>query len=635
MYILTVIPISKGITKDYLSYFTSSSLRPGALIKVPLRNKSTHALVLSSKNASEFKTEIRSANFALKKIETISGRQCLPPGFLDAVFNLSDYYGVAPGALLHSLLPQTILSSIEKTKAISTIYKKSKGSTEKLILQTDTESRLTSYRSLIREEFAKKHSVIICVPTIEDVFFLGKELCRGVEEYSYLLGSFLSKEKMITSWNSIALNEHPVLIIGTPQFLSVPRQDVGIIVVEKESSPFYKTLQRPFIDMRKVAEEVAEAKAARILFGDTLLSVETIWRYNQGELSEISPVKLRLVRKADFVLIDRQTPVSKKGTDEAKEEQQRALSKEALALIKHSFDNKERIFVLCNKKGISPATYCGDCGMQVICKNCSAPVVLHEYTNSNRFLCHKCGTSRDATEVCTRCGSWNLKTFGAGIEKVLKEIEANFPEIKILRIDSDSVKTRTKVLSVISEFYKNQGSVLVGTDMALHYLHRQYENTLVVTMDNLFGISDFKIHEKIMGTLSELVALTQKFLLVQSRIPDHPLFSYIKSGNLGDFYREEIADRKKWKYPPFSVFIKISLSGDRKEAQDILQNIKNTLPMFESDIFFSPFSDLKGKPISNLLIRIPREKWPDKICIEVLKTLPPQCAVRINPEQVI
>ena len=60
MYVITVIPIARGIGKEVLSYFTATKTEIGALVSVPLRKKMIEALVVRSVDAREMKTEIRS-----------------------------------------------------------------------------------------------------------------------------------------------------------------------------------------------------------------------------------------------------------------------------------------------------------------------------------------------------------------------------------------------------------------------------------------------------------------------------------------------------------------------------------------------------------------------------------------------
>lgn len=633
MNIVTVIPIAKGILKNYLSYFTSENIPSGSVIKIPLRNKIVSGLVLSCDKAENLKTEIRQATFETKKIENAKPRQCLSTYFLDTVNCLTDYYVTSPGSLLYALIPQTILQFIDKIESGQKVISKKKSS-EKLVIQRETSERLGAYKSLVREEFAKKMSVYIIAPTTEDALHISKELSKGVEQYSFTLGSFLSKQKLIKTWNTVATEKHPVLIIGTGHFLALPRNDISTIIVEKEGSQFYKTLQRPLIDLRKVAEVFAETHGTKIIYGDSLLSVETMWRFNQGELTEISPLQLRLTHKAQHIIVDQRT-VPESLSSNTKHDHTRALNKDALALIAHAREQKQRVFIFANRKGVAPTTYCSDCGAQVVCHTCASPVVLYERGQGNSFICHKCGSMRSAKETCVRCGSWNLGAYGIGADKIHKEILSAIPEAKILQIDSEHTKTRKDVIKTVENFYSNPGTILIGTDLALHYLHEPFEHTIFPSVDSMFSIPDFKTHEKIMSTLGQLSALTQNFILIQTRMADNQIFTYIQSGNISEFYREEINERKRWGYPPFFVFIKTTIAGSKNQAQNIFGPIKELLAPYESDIFTSSILDTKGRPLTHLLIRVPKDKWPDAKVVTLLKTLPPECAIKINPDQIM
>lgn len=633
MYIVTVIPIAKGILKDYLSYFTSNNISSGSLIKIPLRNKIVSGIVLSCEKANDLKTEIRKATFETKKIENSEPKQCLSPYFIETINKLSSYYITSPGSLFYALTPQNILESINKIELKNQDFTQKKG-VEKLIIQKNTSERLGTYKSLIREEFAKKISVYVITPTTEEAIFVSKELSKGIEQYSYVLGSFLSKQKIIQSWNKIVTEKHPVLIIGTGHFLALPRNDIGTIIVEKENSAFYKIIQRPFVDIRKIAETFAETRGTKIIYGDSILSVETMWRFNQKELSEISPLQLRLPHQTKNIIVDQKTSIESVVSD-VKHDHTKILSKDSVALITHAQKLNQKVFIFANRKGMSPATYCGDCGAQVLCHTCLSPVVLYEREQGNIFRCHKCGNSRSAKETCDRCKSWNLNTYGVGADKIEKEIYSIFPDILILRIDSEHTKTRKEIQKVIKDFYDNPKCILIGTEMASHYLHSPFSHAIVPSVDAMFSVPDFNAHEKIIGIIGQLGELTQEFVLIQTRMKEHPIFYFIQSGNISEFYREEINERKKWGYPPFFIFIKITTNQNKDNAKNIFGNIQEKLNPYESDIFTSSILDKKGRTLTNLLIRIPRDKWPDTTVITLLKTLSPEYLIKINPGQIM
>ena len=57
MYLLTVIPISRGVGKDSLTYFAKTNPPIDSLISIPLRKKSGFGLVVESKKALDSKSE--------------------------------------------------------------------------------------------------------------------------------------------------------------------------------------------------------------------------------------------------------------------------------------------------------------------------------------------------------------------------------------------------------------------------------------------------------------------------------------------------------------------------------------------------------------------------------------------------
>jgi len=68
MFIVRILPIARGIFTNELSFFSRESYEEGALLQVPVRGKTLPGIVLSSKEARQEKTDLKSAGFALKKI---------------------------------------------------------------------------------------------------------------------------------------------------------------------------------------------------------------------------------------------------------------------------------------------------------------------------------------------------------------------------------------------------------------------------------------------------------------------------------------------------------------------------------------------------------------------------------------
>ena len=120
---------------------------------------------------------------------------------------------------------------------------------------------------------------------------------------------------ILSTWNNICNKKHPVVIIGTGKFLSVPRNDIKTIIIEKENSYSYKIDTRPFLDIRKFAEVFAKEIGAKIILGDDVLRTETLWRYKEGKISEAGHIKTRYDNRARVVIENLSSPKKSKRTD--------------------------------------------------------------------------------------------------------------------------------------------------------------------------------------------------------------------------------------------------------------------------------------------------------------------------------
>ncbi len=630
MQLINVIPIARSIGMESLTYFSSKPLKEGSVVFVPLRKKEVPAIVLSSQDITDAKTQIRSADFALKKIENKKTQTLLLPEFVSAAHTTADYFATTTGSILHSVVPTAIWNDIEKikTQKAKDLPKKSLTS-RRLILQSEINDRFGSYKSLVREEFAKKNSVFLLVPTIQDAVKAEGFLQKGVENYTFVLHSKLTKKEILTRWKDALKSTHPVLIIATGSFLSLPRQDIGTIIVERENSRNYKQFNRPFIDIRMLAENFAKEKKIKIILGDLPLSIDTMWRYKENELDELSPPKLRTIREASQILIDMK---DKKHQKAGKFE---VVSDELKELVSDTVKSNKSMFVFTARRGLASSTTCRDCGSPVLCHECEAPVILHGTSKGNRFICHACGASRSADERCKGCASWKLQTLGIGVQLVEKTLKEIVPKEKIFVIDKDTASTHKKASTLIEKFYNTKGSLLIGTEMALSYLDKPLENSAVATMDSLFSLPEWRMSEKILSLLLKIKEITKSEMLIQTRKPDQKIFDFVHKGNLVDFYKEEIKKRKQFSYPPFSIFIKVSVVGTPDRVSKEMQYLKKLLSKYDIQIYPSSIKVARGRFAMHGLIRVEKSKWPNKEIVEILRSLPPHFSVDVDPESLL
>ncbi len=636
MYIIEVTPFSRSVRSPSLSYFSSQEILPGSIVSVPLRNKTMKGLTISSTPIKDLKTEIKNSQFSLKKIKGVSKNILFTNEFIKAAEETANYFATGTGSIIQAMIPENILENIDKLqKSVPTKKENKKTDSQnqpKYILQTEDKDRYSEYKSIVREQFAKNKSILFCVPTVEDANYAEKELSRGIEKHTFVLHSKVGKNEIIKKWNEIATRDKPSLIIVTAGFVGIPLPNLGIIIVERENSASYKTKKRPYFDFRFFFEKYANALGANYMLGDLMLRAETLWRYSEQEFLEHTPIKFRSITDAN------QKIVNLKDRNEI-DNNENFISETLRRILADSLKKNERIFLLTNRRGIAPIIICTDCGTIVRCDFCSSPMVLHGKNlkeQGNHLCCHSCGHKRETDFTCIKCNGWRLNLLGAGVEKIESEIKNIFPDVKVFILDKDHADTHEKARKIVTAFYDSPAGILIGTEMALLYLHNQVERVGIISIDSMFGLPDFRIKERILNILLRARALASQEYIIQTRNKEETIFKNIIEGNLTDFYRQEFIDRKKFNYPPFSLIIKISLSAKTSlQIEKQFTEIAKMLQPYELLTYPAFIETVRGQKIVHGMIKVPRNEWPNKYLIHQLRNLPPQFKVQIDAESVL
>lgn len=625
--IVDVVPITRGALLDHVSYFTTQAVQPGAIVSAMLRHRLIHGLVVGVHSAKQLKLNIKSADFNLKKITQVKHRRLFTPEFLDAVYHTAEYFAGPPGPILKQLIPQTILEAhTEITEPVGTPAP-SPAYSERFATQDIDRERMSFYRGLIRETFAKNASVFICQPTIADIDYTLTSLEKGIKEYTVVLHHRLKKGDLLKAWNEALRKTHPLVIIGTPLFLSLPRADIQTLIIDHESSAHYKLTTRPFSDARFLAEQLARRSGWRLIRGDVVLSTETAYHLAAGDYLTALSVKQRLISEAATKII----PLSKF----------EIITEELAKVIETAHRADERVLILSGRRGLAPLIVCDDCQYPITCERCAMPIALHrrgpaakKELGATILICHRCGQTRKVNELCPSCGSWRLRELGVGIDKVFETVTELLPEASRIRLDSDSVATPARAQQRVNKFLASPGSVLVGTEMALNYLRDKIETVIVVGLDSLLLRPDFRSRERLFTNLIRARSLASKRFLIQTRRPDETLFQQALQGNILDFYREEVSARQRFDYPPFRTLIKISRLGARELVTQELQALADYLKAYQPIVFPALQPDEPGKYQQNLIMKIDPAGWPEPELLRTLRELPANYKVTVDPEHI-
>ena len=644
MKIVNVIPITQGVLKEPLTYYTSKNAEKNSLVMIPLRGKSVPGLVVSSEDANEAKTRLKSSRFTLKRVERVAERNFMTPEFLRAVEETAQYFACTPGGIISGLVPihifeeylkfkgklAPLLSKEEISKNKSSDHSENLKNRDKYAVQANDEDRFSVYRGIIREEFAKGSSVLLSSPTTLGVETVFKELSRGIEQYAFFLHGKIPPGEMIEKWKKILETNHPTLIISTPSFSSIPRKDFGAFIVDQESRDSYQSLSFPHFDFRYFLERYAEKMNARFIVGDFFLRIETLRQYELRNFSAIIPLRFRLLSTLEQEVID----MKQEKTNGPQENGFHAISQKLKKAIGETLSSGENVFLFGIRRGLSPITACRDCGNVLSCSRCKVPYVLHREGKRNIFICHKCEERKKTEIMCPVCGGWRLTPLGIGVELAAEEIRGLFPETTVYELHSDAVKNEKKGLEIAASFNNSRNAILIGTEFSLPYIEKA-SLSAVISVDTLFSLPDFRIQEKTLRKLMMVKSKAEKTFIIQTRYANEKIFQSIIQGNLLDFYKNEIAERNRFIYPPFSVIIKIRFEGKDADIADKGSFIEKTFEKYNVKIFPAFIPKIKEQYQVNAIMKIPAGKWPDKELAEKIISLPPYFRVKVDPEDLL
>ncbi|MEK7471298.1 MAG: hypothetical protein AAB623_01455 [Patescibacteria group bacterium] len=650
MKIISVIPLKKCILKGDLTYFTSLNIAVGNIVSVPIRNKETLALVTSSEELKGEKSNVKNMDFNLKKVTKDKGSSFFLKEFLDTIFDTSKYFAQNKNSAIASLIPNIFIEKYDKimhlTPPFTSLEKQQNLKSEKLLFQYPLQDRISIYKTLVRESFARNKSIFLVLPTQFDIEKFTLQLSKGIEKFTFSIHGGINAKKKLITYEKIINSTHPVLIISTPPFLSIPKKNIGTIILEHENSNIYKIITKTHIDLRVFVEIYASKINARFIIADEILRYETIGRKDMDNLNPLYPLSFRIDFDGKIEVLGkpaRQLP----GDGGRGNKKFQILNDESIKEIKSTLENKKSIFIFSLRKGLATMTLCKDCNETMSCEKCGAPLVLYmSHQNKKRaFVCNRCEINIDGDIACATCGSWNLMPLGIGTETVFEEIKNKFPKTKIFRLDKESAKTESGAKKIIKEFEDNQGSILIGTEMAFFYLKNKVSLSIIASFDSLWSIPNFKMSEKIIQIVLSIINNTKELLIIQIKNENDPAILAIKAGNLLSFVREELEDRRKLFYPPYKRFIKITYFGDKEESIEAKKTLKELFKEYNPEIFSGFITKNKNKYVTNTLIKINTQEWSlpeistnssiDKNLLAKLLSLPSSFEIFVDPEDLL
>ncbi|MGD9854224.1 MAG: primosomal protein N' [Planctomycetaceae bacterium] len=420
------------------------------------------------------------------------------------------------------------------------------------------------YIQAIREVVSYGRQAIVLVPEIS----LTPQTIRRFRSRfgaAAVLHSHLSDAERHWQWQRIARGEVQV-VVGARSAVFAPTPHLGIIIIDEEHETTFKQSSTPRYHAREVARERARRENVPLILGTATPTLESLHRTEQGQDVLLSlPRRVNDLPMPPVVVVDVRNDLQiGKG---------HAVGRALEQGIRTALKNSGQVILFLNLRGYSPVLWCWKCGGGVKCPDCDISLTWHK--DRGRIVCHSCEYAAPPPERCPQCGQPGLRYVGTGTQRLEQEVRAKFPERRVVRMDSDSMKRPGSHDVALEAFRKGEVEILLGTQMIAKGL--DFPNVTlvgVINADTQLHQPDLRAAERTFQLIAQVAGRTGRGekggrVLVQTTSPDEPAIRFAAAHDYFGFARYELAHRRELSYPPYSHLARVIVRGKSYDAAQL------------------------------------------------------------------
>ncbi|MNR95262.1 Primosomal protein N' [compost metagenome] len=467
------------------------------------------------------------------------------------------------------------------------------------------------YIKLIEEYLAIGKQVLYLLPEIALTTQLVGRLRTYFGNKVAVFHSKYNNNERVEVWNQVLENSPKAqVVIGARSALFLPFHNLGFIIVDEEHEQTFKQVDpAPRYHARDAAIVLAHSHKAKVLLGSATPSIETYFNAQSEKygLIELS-ARFGNVRMPDIELVDlKDKYFRKKMTGH--------FSDTLIDEITTALSLGEQVILFQNRRGYSPIIECITCGHVPQCQQCDVSLTFHKHKNQLR--CHYCGYTMAKPTHCHSCSSVDLTTKGFGTEQIEQELISIFPNAKTGRMDQDTTRGKFGFEKIIDSFKNREVDILVGTQMLAKGL--DFDNVSLVGImnaDNMLYHPDFRAFERSFQMMTQVAGRSgrsekQGKVVIQTYNPNHNTIQQVTNNDYIGMYKEQLYDRKIYKYPPYFRIIKLTLKQRdfdklKEGAMWLYQVMSQNLNMPVLGPEEPGISRIRNEYIRTIMIKIPQ-----------------------------
>ena len=414
------------------------------------------------------------------------------------------------------------------------------------------------YSHLIDATLRQGHHVLYLVPEISLTSQLTDRLRKVFGNRLLVYHSKFSDSERVDIWKKLIGSIEPCVVLGVRSSVFLPFFRLGLVIVDEEHESSYKQYDpAPRYNARDAAIMLSSMFGAKTVLGSATPSVETYFKAKTGKygLVELSE-RFAGATLPDVEIVDMRRQRKQKLNEGV-------LSAPLRQKINETMEARRQAIIFQNRRGFAPMMICSECGWVPRCQNCDVSMVYHKHIE--QLKCHYCGASAQIPKVCPACGQNTIKAFGYGTERIAEEFEAQFPEVRVSRMDLDTTRNKNAYQEIINEFGSHRTDILIGTQMVSKGLDFENVNLVgVVNADTLLNFPDFRSDERAFNMLEQVAGRAGRradkgMVIIQTTNPENQVLINVKNHDYFTHYEQQIADRQEHFYPPFSKVVNIYL----------------------------------------------------------------------------
>ncbi len=424
------------------------------------------------------------------------------------------------------------------------------------------------YLRATKQTLAAGRTVIVLVPEISLTHQVVDRFRARFGDRVAVLHSGLSAGERFDQWRRIRDGSYPIAI-GARSAIFAPLEQLGLIVIDEEHDPAYKSEEGFRYHARDVAELRARASGCPWVLGSATPDVCTSYRAERGEIERlILPERIARRPLPTVELVDMHDAPRPRG-------RLLLLSRALRTALAETLAAGQQAVLFLNRRGFATMAYCFACGFALRCKHCDISLVYHASEGERRrdaveegeLRCHYCGYREVPSLTCPSCESPEGALLGFGTERLEEEVAAMFPHARVGRLDRDTSAHKGAQRRILTAFHQGELDVLVGTQMVAKG-HDIPGVTLVgvVAADLGLHFPDFRASERTFQLLTQVAGRAGRGdepgrVVVQTFLPEHYAIALARTHDYPSFYREELRRRQTHGYPPFRSAAQVVVQG--------------------------------------------------------------------------